>query len=273
MVGLPEFPRFNVYGEETSSGTKWNKYMCKLENLFTGLSIESKKRKKALLLHYAGDDVFDIYETLNLANNDSNYEETKQGLENYFSPRKNTEFEKYEFRNLYQQENETIDSFATRLRQKAENCQFVEKEGEIRSQIIQGCLNKKLRIKCLESEKSLADILVLARTMDAAERQAQIMDTRPTPCQINEIRRPGHPVHKQAPSIAQRTKTNLLGKTTTCRNCGGKYPHKTGKCPAYGAKCNYCHKKNHFIASTSERMCTLMKLIRIHMQVIPNQKS
>lgn len=33
----------------------------KLQNLFTGLNIDSKKRRKALLLHYIGDEVLEIY--------------------------------------------------------------------------------------------------------------------------------------------------------------------------------------------------------------------
>ena len=63
MAGLPPFQKFDVFNEETSLGIRWTKYVSKLENMFTGLAIDSKKRKKALLLHYAGDDVFDIYET------------------------------------------------------------------------------------------------------------------------------------------------------------------------------------------------------------------
>ncbi|XP_053400675.1 uncharacterized protein K02A2.6-like [Mercenaria mercenaria] len=37
-----------------------------------------------------------------------------------------------------------------------------------------------------------------------------------------------------------------------CRNCGGKYPH-ISRCPALGAECNYCHKKNHYISVCRKR--------------------
>ena len=36
----------------------------KLENLFVAMNIDSNKRKKALLLHFAGDEVFEIHQTL-----------------------------------------------------------------------------------------------------------------------------------------------------------------------------------------------------------------
>ncbi|XP_066941051.1 uncharacterized protein [Macrobrachium rosenbergii] len=127
--------------------------IAKLENLFVACTIDSRKRKKALLLHYAGDEVFEIYETLGLIGDDANYDKVKQGLANCFQPKKNKEFERYEFRNVRQNRGETIDQFATRLRQKAENCEFADKDGEIKSQVIQGCLSSKLRVKCLEEEK------------------------------------------------------------------------------------------------------------------------
>ena len=66
IMALPNFQRFEVGSENNSIGLRWDKYISKLDNLFVGMNIDSKKRKKALLLHYAGDEVFDIYETLEL---------------------------------------------------------------------------------------------------------------------------------------------------------------------------------------------------------------
>ena len=145
--------------------------MTKLRNLLVTLNVESRKRKKALMLHQASDDVFQIYETLNLGEDDSNYDIVKQELTKYFSSRKNKELEWYEFRYLQQRKDGTTDQFATRLRQKAENCEFVNIDGEIQSQIIQGCVSRKLHLKCLEEEKQLMDLLTMTRTMEIAEEQ------------------------------------------------------------------------------------------------------
>ena len=172
-AGLTPFPKFDVYGEESSVGIRWKKYVAKLENLFVGLNIDSKKRKKALLLHYSGDDVFEIYETLNLGADDQNYDDTKTGLDNYFNPKKNKEFERYEFRCLKQMKNETIDQFVTRLRQKSANCEFTDKDAEIKSQMIQGCASQRLRTKCLEQDKTLTDLLTMARTMEVAQKRSK----------------------------------------------------------------------------------------------------
>ena len=113
MENLPAFPKFDVYGDENSLGVRWDKYVDKLENLFVGLSINTRKRKKALLLHYAGDEVYDIYDTLNLNENSENYEATKTGLASYFKPRKNTQFEIFEFRNIKQLHADSIDPNVT----------------------------------------------------------------------------------------------------------------------------------------------------------------
>ncbi|XP_053403126.1 uncharacterized protein K02A2.6-like [Mercenaria mercenaria] len=88
--------------------------------------------------------------------------------------------------------------YVTKLRQKAEHCEFSDKDGEIKSQIIQGCVSKKLRIKCLEEEKELKDILILARSMEMAEKQAYAMD-RHDSLPVNKIKK--HPSQRRKPEI------------------------------------------------------------------------
>jgi hypothetical protein len=53
----------------------------------------------------------------------------------------------YKFRQVKQSTNETIDSFHTRLRQLAHNCESTENDREVKSQIIQGCQSTRLRRK------------------------------------------------------------------------------------------------------------------------------
>ena len=48
---------------------------------------------------------------------------------------------------MKQIDSETVDDYATRLRQKAEYCGIADKERELQSQIIQGCKSAKLRRK------------------------------------------------------------------------------------------------------------------------------
>ena len=108
-TSLPVFPKFETNGDTSSLGHRWGKYLQKLENLFVGMNIESRKRRKALLLHYSGDDVFDIYQTLSDTGDENGYEETKAALTKYFKPQVNEEFEIFQFRQMKQLESETVD--------------------------------------------------------------------------------------------------------------------------------------------------------------------
>ena len=86
---LPDFPKFEA--EEQNASAKWNKWTQRLENLFLALDISDATRKKALLLYYAGERTFDIYENLpdlsaqEAANRDV-YEQCKLQLTKYFKP-------------------------------------------------------------------------------------------------------------------------------------------------------------------------------------------
>jgi hypothetical protein len=43
---------------------RWAKWISRLEDLFIGLDIKDKKRQRPLLLHYGGEDVNEIFNTL-----------------------------------------------------------------------------------------------------------------------------------------------------------------------------------------------------------------
>ena len=65
------------------------------------MDIKDKKPQRALLLHYAGEDVNNIFETLTETGDDYATAVTK--LTDYFAPKKNTEYEIYKFRQAKQQ--------------------------------------------------------------------------------------------------------------------------------------------------------------------------
>ena len=60
------------------------------------------------------------------------------------------------FREMAQNENETIDQFAVRLRRKAQQCDYGDQlESQIRDQIISRCWSSDLRRKFLEKGQTL----------------------------------------------------------------------------------------------------------------------
>ena len=99
MASLPIFPAFDL--QEGDLSKAWRRYVLRFENLLMAMNINDAKRKKAMLLHYVGEEVVDIFETLEVEERDDNedvFVKAEKALRSYFTPRKNTEFEVYKFR-------------------------------------------------------------------------------------------------------------------------------------------------------------------------------
>lgn len=77
---IPAFPSFDVDGEPTSVGPRWRKWALRFENMLIALNITDARRKKALLLHLAGERVHEIADTLNIvtAADGDVYDDTKK---------------------------------------------------------------------------------------------------------------------------------------------------------------------------------------------------
>jgi len=93
------------------------------------------KRKRALLLNYAGSDVDEIFDT----GEDNDYDTAVAKLHDYSSPQVNTTYEVYNFRQAKQKEGELLNSYHTRLRQLAKTCESSDIDKEIKEHIILTC--------------------------------------------------------------------------------------------------------------------------------------
>ena len=90
--------------------------------MMTAMNVTDASRKKALLLHLAGDALYDVYDGLVIpaipddadaaVTNVYRYTVVKKALDDHFSPAKNAEFEIYNFRLARQQVGENIDSIS-----------------------------------------------------------------------------------------------------------------------------------------------------------------
>jgi hypothetical protein len=94
-------------------------------------------------------------------------------LDEYFLPKKNVDYETFQFRQATQQTGEMLDQFVTRLRNLAAHCEFTDLNKELKSAIIQNCQSKRLRKFGLrEEDMTLEKLLAKARVLEASERQA-----------------------------------------------------------------------------------------------------
>ena len=112
-------------------------------------------------------------------------------MDKYFKPQANIPYERFCFREMSQLPSETVEQFVTRLRQKAQSCEFGDAaavDEQIRDQVISKCLPHNIRRKLLEKGKilTLQQLREIARVMEDSEKQARKIE-----CAANEVNRVG----------------------------------------------------------------------------------
>ena len=256
---MPQFAPFPPDVDPESTALRWKKWTDRFENLITALNITDDKRKRALLLHLAGEAVYDIFDGLvvETPSDDSDsgennvYTLTKRALDEHFSPKKNVEFEIFNFRLARQNSDETTDAYHARLRTLAKYCDFSNVDAELKSHIIQTCNLMRLRRRALaDSEMTLKVLLDTARAMETSERQSKVIEMGFAEHETDKriVSRVVKQPHPSKQSMHQHTAKQTKPSTQVCRNCGLLYPHQGGKmqCPAWGKTCFACNKQNHF---------------------------
>ena len=282
---LPHFPPFQVDEEPTSLASRWQKWLKRFENFLSAMAISDDGRKRAMLLHYAGERVYDIFDSLPLSEVGSSYTDATTALTSYFNPQKNEDFEVWTFRQTIQEPGETLDAYHTRARQASKYCGFPDDrlDKEIKAQIIHGCTSRRLRRRALrDNTMSLTELLSFGRALESSDRQAANIEERhpaPTQPQVHKLNH--HPQRKTFPPKTQRRDSNRQPssqqprpapapkpRNRECFNCGGQWPHEGGQtnCPARNKQCNACSKLNHFASVCRSKQAN-------HLQDMPQDEA
>ena len=231
------------------------------------MDISDKKHQRALLKHFIGEEHHALLDTLPDAGGDEDYDKACKALSTYFSPKKNVEYEKYNFRQTKQETGESFDSFYAKLRCLSTHCDFTDPDGEIKSQIIQTCLSSKLRTEGLSKTHTLDEIMAMGRTYESVNLQTKVIEgkTASSIKKDNDVNKLKYNAfgskNKTFHQITSKQKHQQAAgyQPKTCYGCGGNWPHKGGrqKYPAYGKTCNFCGWRNHF-----SKMCKNKSKIR-----------
>ncbi|CAB3976941.1 Retrovirus-related Pol poly from transposon [Paramuricea clavata] len=210
MASLPDFPPFNVH-EDSNAGPRWKKWLTRFERLLCGLNITADKRKTALLLHYAGPDVDDIYDTLPTSSNED-YKTVVEKLNH--DPAKEIN------------DHIILTCTSNSLRRRA-----------LRDNLDLPNLMKTGRaIELSEKQASQVEQQEFSSVNSVRHGNIQQPNTEATDPPRSRFENQRLRNFRGAEQSRARE---------TCGNCGGTYPH-IRVCPARGKDCKSCGKIGHF---------------------------
>ena len=87
MTTIPPCPEFDVENQ-SNSAVRCEESVKRFNNLVTAMNLRDASCKRALLLHYVGGRVNDIFDTLPDRGEDNNFKAACYALTAYFTPRR-----------------------------------------------------------------------------------------------------------------------------------------------------------------------------------------
>ena len=214
-------------------------YLCATE-----ADSKPDKVKTSILLTCIGEKGRAIYETFEFENagDKLKFKPVLKKFEEYCNPRSNTTIQRHKFFTYRQTDGQSFTDFVTELKKLSSECAFdVLKDSLIKDMIICGVIDNGLRERMLrEPQIDLKKAVELGQAAEQtklhAKQIANDMEKRVENVNKYEKKR----VNSSRPQ-ASRDSGQLF---RNCKFCAGS--HQRGNCPAYGQKCNKCHRKNHF---------------------------
>ena len=258
---LRGFKPFDCRGDSTSVGPRWRRWRKSFQFYVDGRGITAAARRKALLLHCAGMEVQEIFEKLTdpgapEGEDDDVYKAALRTLDAYFTPQVNVPYERHIFRQMKQEEHETVDQFVVRLSNQAANCEFgATKNEQIRDQIIDKCKSTELRRKLLGKgqELTLADTQKIARSLELTQTQAKQIEGD-VGASVNAIKEDNKPEGNGRSDQ----------KSLKCYRCGQSGDFARDKhCPARSKTCTKCHRQG-ILPQSAEQRVNKSRRIRTH---------
>lgn len=224
---------FNYASHTDDVGIEWRKWLKSFETMVRASRISDEEWKKDLLLHYAGPNVQQLYDTLpdlpgsdirgplmnvdNYTPNMTSYEEAAAKLNAFCLPRENTTYERHMLRQMRQMIGESIDSFTVRLRVQAERCGFGDKvEENIKDQIIENFQSPVLRRDLLKrGDADLQEVLRVAKVFETvALQEKSFIRGEVLKSQVSEVNK-----IEMKPSYGKRNRI-MEPVRVECHRCG-----------------------------------------------------
>ena len=154
----------------------------KLYMTATGANDKGESVKIVIMLHTAGDQALEVYNTLNVDFADEENEtmqEIMNAFRRYCIPQKNIVFERHQCWSHSMAEGVSVDKFVTELRQRCNNCKFGAGENDmIRDKLVFSLPDARMKERLLrETDLTLDKAVDICRAAEAAKSQSQAMGT------------------------------------------------------------------------------------------------
>ena len=241
---------FDPYGDRLDLGKRWEKWVERFERdlKYNGCDpSEQPEVARMALLIYAGTEVEDLHDTLPVPVKPEGittaqwtvYEKSKLKLKLYFLPKQCNDFTLFELMRMKPALSESITDYAMRLRKAADKCDFTNWSAEkmIKSLVISNMHDNDLRLKLLQKERTLDQILDIARKKEDAVARSKVMDDESGDSEVRKVRM------NQSSRLSRKPVPTGQQK---CNKCGHEKHFPSSECPAISRTCNFCKKKGHY---------------------------
>ncbi|XP_011871267.1 PREDICTED: uncharacterized protein LOC105563875, partial [Vollenhovia emeryi] len=237
--------------EKSMLRTEWEKWLRSFQLYLKAEEVHDPEKKKNKLLHLGGPQlqevIFNLPGALDEPEDDGKtdkFETLTSKLEEYFSPKRNSTFERHLFRNISPGEGEDVNKFLLRLRHQVKKCSFGETKNEIeeiclKDKIIDTWAPMELKKKLLERERSLAEVIEMYQIHEQVNKHSGSL-----------LGKTDNPINK----INPQGRWDKSGEPE-CSRCGRKgHRNDNPNCPARNEKCAKCDLIGHFARKCKTKM-------------------
>ena len=209
----------------------------------------------------------------------NDYAKSKAKLSAYFTPESCNDFAVFELINTKMRGDENVANYTLRLREAAQKCDFTGWNANkmIKALLISNMRDEQLRLKLLQKDRTLEEVLTISRKKEDALARDKVMDRQreggsdstgvkklggmwpnKRPEERSRPGRDGRPEERSRPGRdgrpeERKTGSGRPGKDDACSYCGYEM-HDKRKCPATDKECSRCNKTGHFA-----KMCRSIK--------------